>query len=96
MKIYIDHDYKCHTEKSAEYREIEVSFFDGKCSAFINGYRYVPNGETWTRADGVEFKGEMISPATDYTALALSQSAYDESQKQTDEFLYAIEGALGL
>lgn len=88
MKIYIDENYLCHTETAEGRREFDVPFFDGKCSAFINGYRYVPSGETWTRADGVEFKGEMISPAIDYTALALAQSAFEEA----NDLLNIIDG----
>lgn len=79
MKIYIDTNYMCHAETAEGRREFDVPFFDGKCSAFINGHRYVPSGETWTRADGVEFTGEMIAPATDYTMLAFAQAAYEEA-----------------
>lgn len=88
MKIYIDSYYVCHTENSYGRREFDVPLFDGKCSAFINGYRYVPSGETWTRADGVEFTGEMIAPATDYSALALAQSAFEEA----NDLLNIIDG----
>lgn len=88
MKIYIDTNYMCHAETAEGRREFDVPFFDGKCSAFINGHRYVPSGETWTRADGVEFKGEMISPATDYTAIALAQSAFEEA----NDLLNIIDG----
>lgn len=96
MKIYIDADFLCHASNAEGRREFDLDFFNGKCSTFINGYRYVPNGETWTRSDRVEFKGEMITPATDYSKLALAQNAYDEAQAITDEMLTTIEEALGL
>ena len=96
MKIYIDTDFKCHTESAEGRREFEVPFFDGKCSAFINGYQYVPLNETWISADGTEFKGEMTAPWKDYNLLAMAQQAYDESQQILNDTLSRIEGALGL
>ena len=77
MKIYIDSDFKCHATNTGELREIETDFFDGKCTAFIEGYRFVPEGETWTRSDGVTFNGEMISPWKDYNVLAAYQEMYE-------------------
>lgn len=77
MKIYIDSDYKCHVLPAEDRREFDVPFFEGKCQAFIEGYRYVPTGETWTRADGKEFKGEMISPWKNYSGLHLAQLEYE-------------------
>lgn len=96
MKIYIDTDYLCHTETADGRREFDVPFFDGKCKVFIEGYRYVPNGEKWVREDGEEFNGEMISPAKDYSILALAQSAYEESQTVLNDTLTQIEEALGI
>ena len=57
MIIYLDADFKCHLENDGTMREVETSFFDGKCKTFIEGYRYVPVGEKWTREDGTEFPG---------------------------------------
>ena len=80
MKIYIDSDYKCHVLPGESLREFEVPFFDGKCQTFIEGYRYVPEGEEWTRSGGVVFRGEMISPWIPYQLLAAVQAAYEEGQ----------------
>lgn len=77
MKIYIDKDCKCHTANDGTMREFDVPFFDGKCPAFIEGYRYVPEGETWTRPDGEVFTGEMISPAVDSRILEAYQRQYE-------------------
>ena len=77
MTIYIDSDYKCHVSNNGTMREFDVPFFDGKCDAFVEGYRYVPTGEVWTRSDGVEFKGEMISPWKPYTELYIAQLEYE-------------------
>ena len=77
MKVYLDTNYRCHAENDGTYREVETNYFDGKCPDFIDGYRYVPAGETWTRSDGVEFTGEMITPAANIDALAETQRAYE-------------------
>ena len=80
MIIYVDSDYKCYTESTDYLRAFETDFFDGKCKPFIEGYRYVPEGEEWTREDGMTFAGEMITPWVDYRDLLVYQAAYLEEQ----------------
>ena len=82
MTIYIDSDYKCHTSPGEGMTAVETDFFDGQCSAYIEGYRYVPAGQSWTRADGVIFTGEMIAPAEDSRILEAAQAAYEEAIAQ--------------
>ena len=77
MKIYIDSDCKCHVSDDGSMREFDVPFFDGKCDEFIEGYRYVPEGETWTRSDSTVFSGEMIAPWKDYDELYRAQAEYE-------------------
>lgn len=78
MTIYIDSEYRCHTTNpDGTFREIETDFFDGKCTTFIEGYRFVPSGENWTRSDGVVFHGEMIAPFKPYDQLAAAQAQYE-------------------
>lgn len=81
MQIYIDENYKCNLTDG---RQFEVPFFDGKCRTFVEGYRYVPSGETWTRTDGIEFHGEMISPWKSYSILAEAQRNYEEGVDSQD------------
>lgn len=73
MTIYIDNDCKCHALPREGLREFDVPFFDGKCQSFIEGYRYVPEAETWEREDGEVFRGEMIAPWKNYTELYIAQ-----------------------
>lgn len=75
MKIYIDNDYKCHTSNDGTMREIETDAFNGKCPAYIEGYRFIPNGETWTNPQGVECSG--VSPWKDYNILEAYQEQYE-------------------
>lgn len=80
MKVYIDNDFKCHVTDDSTMTVVESGFFDGKCDIFIEGYRYVPAGESWTREDGVMFTGEMIAPWKDYAELDEAQRAYEKEQ----------------
>lgn len=71
---------------------VESDFFDGKCRAFIEGYRLVPEGAVWVRPDGTEIAGEMIAPWRPYAELAAAQREYDLSQiggirRENDELL---------
>ena len=91
MKIYIDADFKCHTTNTdGIYREVEAPFFDGKCQTFIEGYRFVPDGESWTRSDGVVFQGEMIAPWKDYSELDAAQREYEREKLADAENALAI------
>ena len=91
MKIYIDSNFKCYTASAEGRREFDAEFFDGKCKAFIEGYRYVPPGETWIRTDGVTFPGEMISPWKDYSILATAQEAYEQAHSESADMQAALE-----
>lgn len=77
MVIYIDNDCRCHTENDGTMQEHDVPFFDDKCKGLIEGYRYVPEGETWIRSDGVIFYGEMIAPFMNNRVLEAYQTQYE-------------------
>lgn len=76
-KIYIDSEFKCHVADDGTMTAVETSFFDGKCDSFIEGYRFIPSGESWTRSDGEVFTGEMVCPWKDYFVLDGMQRAYE-------------------
>lgn len=78
--IYIDSDFKCHITDDGTFTPMETDFFDGKCDAFIEGYRFVPAGESWTRSDSQVFHGEMITPWKDYGELDSAQREYEREQ----------------
>ena len=80
MTIYIDSDFKCHAENDGTMIAVESEFFNGKCDAFVNGYRFVPAGESWTRSDGVVFIGEMIAPWKLYSELDAAQREYERQE----------------
>lgn len=77
--IYIDSDFKCHTTNpDGIFQEVQTTWFDGKCITFIEGYRFVPDGESWVREDGTIFTGEMISPWKDCEILNIAQHKYEK------------------
>lgn len=88
--IYIDSEFKCHTVNDGTVTAIQTDFFDGKCAAFVEGYRFVPTGESWTREDGVVFQGEMVSTWKDYAELDAAQREYER------ELLADAENALAI
>lgn len=92
MIIYIDNDYKCNTSPGEGMIAVETDAFEGKCRQFIEGYRFVPVGQTWTREDGEIFTGEMVSPLRDYEILSEVQEVYQEEQdKATAEIAAIVE-----
>lgn len=90
MKLYLDSDFRCHLTDDGTMRSVETDFFDGKAAPFIEGYRFVPAGESWTRADGTVFRGLMIAPAKDYnlilTDVAISYLDDEQAESVTDLF----------
>ena len=81
--IFIDSEYHCHISDDGTMTSIETDFFDGKCDTFIEGYRFVPAGESWKRSDGVIFTGEMITPWRPYRELDRAQRSYEHEQYLT-------------
>lgn len=80
MLIYIDQYFKCHINNDGTMTPVNTDFFDGKCDSYIEGYRFVPSGCTWTRSDGEVFHGEMIAPWKDWHELDDAQRQYEREQ----------------
>ena len=98
MKIYIDSEFKCHTTNpDGTFLEVETNHFDGMCYTFVEGYRFVPSGERWTRSDGAVFTGEMITPWKPFDELDAAQREYERQLLADYESALAeIEAALGV
>lgn len=77
MVIYLDTDYRCHLTSSPGMQAIETNVFDGKCQIYIEGHRFIPAGQSWTRSDGVVFNGEMVSAWRDISELEKAQFEYE-------------------
>lgn len=91
MTIYIGSDFRCYTSDTGGLIAVETTAFDGKCRRYIEGYRFVPAGQTWTRSDGVIFHGEMVSPAEDSRILEAAQEAYEQAQEENADMKAALE-----
>lgn len=93
MDIYIDSEFKCHTANpDGIYTEVGTDFFDGKCQTFVEGYRFIPSGDSWTRSDGFAFKGEMIAPWKPYTELDNAQREYE--RQLLEEYESALDTSI--
>lgn len=90
MTIYIDSEFKCHTANDGTMTAVETDAFDGKCDAYVEGYRFVPDGENWTRPDGYVFHGEMIAPWKPYSELDSAQREYEREKLADAEKALAI------
>lgn len=90
MIIYIDNDFKCHVDNDGTLTSMETNFFDDKCQTFIEGYRFIPQGASWTREDGVVFTGEMVSPWKTHRELEEAQRAYEQEQLAEAQSALAI------
>lgn len=88
--IYLDSDFKCYTTNDGTMTAVETDFFDGKCDAFIKGYRFIPSGESWTRADGAVFHGEMVAPWKDYSILSAYQEQYEAMLPEIQDMKTAL------
>ena len=75
--IYLDSEFKCHITDDGTMTSVQTDFFDGKCDSFIEGYRFVPEGMTWTREDGTVFCGNMVAPWRDHAILCAYQQQYE-------------------
>ena len=96
MTIYIDDDYKCYVSAADGRRAVESDDFNGKCDEWIESFRFVPAGETWTREDGEVFSN-MMAPWKDWSAAYTAQADYlTQQNRQYESALTEIEAALGV
>lgn len=96
--IYIDKDYKCHVSDDGTMTPIETDVFDGKPDAYIEGFRFIPKGESWTREDGVVLRGEMIAPWQDMRILEAYQNQYEVNLNEIEDLrdrITVVEETIG-
>lgn len=81
MKVYLDRDFKCHTTNpDGNFREVDFDYFHDKCDAFIEGFRYVPDGEEWTDSYGNVHRGKMLVPWKNTMELDKAQWEYEQEK----------------
>lgn len=104
MTIYIDKDFRCFAEPGEGMEAVQTDFFDGKAPGYIEGYRFIPAGHSWTGEDGTVYLGEAAFPVTDWEALDKIQRVYEREQHQAfveqnaeyETAMSEIEEALGV
>jgi hypothetical protein len=69
---------------------IETDYFNDKCTEYIEGFRFIPSGKTWTRADGEVFQGEMKTPWKLSSELDAAQRKYEQQKLADAENALAI------
>lgn len=75
--IYLDSEFRCSRSDPGGTTQVTTDFFAGKCDKYVEGFRYVPEGETWVRPDGQQFRGLMIAPWEDLAILRAYQEQYE-------------------
>lgn len=87
--FYLDNSFRVHFAQNEASTLLEWddadNLLNGKCNAYIEGLRIIPEGQTWTRSDGVIFTGLMIAPAVDSKILEAAQSAYEQARSEAIE-----------
>lgn len=81
-KYYLDSEFRVHIDQDGNRMEWEDAdgYFDGKSPEYIEGFRVVPEGETWVREDGAEFTGLMIAAAVPFEELDAAQREYERQE----------------
>lgn len=75
--VYIDSDCKCHLEGGEGLTAVETKFFDGKCDAFVEGYRIALSVESGD--DGEVTRVRTITPWKDHRELERAQREYEKA-----------------
>lgn len=89
--VYLDADFAVHLESAEGYAPFETDFFDDACDTLIEGYRIVPEGQTWTREDGKVFSGLMVTPLNWSDVLEAAQGEYEKGQAALAEIERALD-----
>lgn len=77
MTVYLDSEYRCHLSPGSGWQEVELDSFEGKCREYIEGYCYIPYGQTYIKKDGTVLYGEMLFPWQDINYLNDLQFKYE-------------------
>ena len=90
MTVYLDSNFCCHLINDGTMIAAELDVFDDKTKEYIEGFRFIPDGYSWVREDGVVFYGAMLVPAINYdrimTNVALGYLDDNEAENVTALF----------
>ena len=81
--IYLDSNFMCY-DKPAEGRQaVETDAFDSLCATALECYRFIPQGQAWTRPDGRIAPGPFIQ--------AVKEPVDIQRQYELDEVAHLVE-----
>ena len=75
--LYIDSDFKVHTENADGRTAIETDAFDGMAKQVVECYIFVPVGQSYTKPNGETVHGEFIQPFVTEKELDNAQREYE-------------------
>ena len=89
---YLDKNFRIHLEPEENFLswEDEEGFFDSKNSAFIEGYRVIPEGKKWVDKNGTIYSGLIITAAVEYPILYRAQL----EKEQAESIIAELDAAL--
>lgn len=97
MKLFIDNECKCHVSNpDGSYTEVEApEQLEGKCAAYIEGFRVRPEGYRFIRDDGQVFgpDGASVSAWRDLALLEEFQRQYEAQQAEAELLKAELEDA---
>lgn len=76
--IYIDSNFRCHIVNDGTMTLVETDVFDAMPNPVIECYRFVPNGHSHTKPNGVTVRGEFIQPFVTEKELDAAQREYEQ------------------
>ena len=76
--LYIDSDFKVHTENADGRTAIETDAFDDMPKQVAECYIFVPRGESYTKPNGETVHGEFIQPFVTEKELDNAQRKYEQ------------------
>ena len=77
MTVFIDDEYKCHVIQMDGTKPVNAPYFADKCTEYIEGYRFIPAGESWMDKNGMTHSGEMAFPWKPFAELDAAQREYE-------------------
>lgn len=86
MIVFLDNEFRCHVNNDGAMTRVESNFFDGKCRAFAEAWRFIPSGYTWRNSDGFEIHGPtyMCVEDAEMTYAIQAQFEADDSARLAD------------
>ena len=90
MTIYLDSNFCCHLTNDGTMREIEIDDFNEKCKTYVEGYRFIPSGESWTAPDGRVFYGCIYFPWVNHDSLLQAQAQYELDMASMSDMQQAL------